>query len=56
MVLRALRSDTLSLAERSKYWDLGVKLARELGSAVEPTPVQKEPTPLRAHAAAADYG
>lgn len=27
-----------SLAERTKIWDLAIKLGRELGSAIDPTP------------------
>jgi hypothetical protein len=46
MVLRALRSDTLSLAERDKYWGLAIKLGRELGNEVEVKPPAKEPTKL----------
>jgi hypothetical protein len=46
MLVRMLRSDTLTVAERSKYWDLGIKLARELGSEVEPPKQTAKVTPL----------
>jgi hypothetical protein len=35
MLVRMLRSDTLAVAEREKFGNLAIKLARELGSEVE---------------------
>lgn len=32
------------LSERTKIWDLAIKLGRELGSAIEPDPLPEPPT------------
>ena len=56
MILRMLRPDTLSIAERPKYWDLGITLARELGNEIETAPPAEEPQRLRPTGTGADFG
>ena len=60
MVLRDIRpyprakNDRPSLADRSKLWDLAIKLARELGAEIDP-PKPAELTPI-ATRREADFG
>jgi hypothetical protein len=44
------------LAERSKMWDLAIKLGRELGSEIDPAPPPVVRGPSRPRRSKVDYG
>ena len=56
MLLRMLRPDTLTVAERTKYWDLAITLAKQLGNEIETAPPAEEPQRLRPTGTGADFG
>jgi hypothetical protein len=47
-----------SLADRARLWDLAIKLGRELGSSIDPTPPAPASSPRarRARSARVDFG